>query len=350
MKDIDLIRYSRPARAGAGKRSRSIKIANTLLLLLLAISTAALVLILYVSGILSKFQYDDQFTQDDAALGVYKSYEDRITNIALFGVDQRGNESSRSDSIMVMTIDGKNNKVKLSSFMRDSRVEIEGHGLDKLGHAYMYGGPELAVKTLNQNFKLDIRNYVTVNFSQLADIVDAVGGVEIEVKDYEVKQLNKLIRDQRSLGINGTEISSAGLQTLDGPQALAYARIRKAGNGDFERTDRQRQVLQSIFNKALSLKPLEYPRAANMILPHVTTSLSLNECLGFAGILSQDGVKMEDLRFPLKKDYEGSGTATIGGISYVVFDIEATADSVRQFIFDDINPEEEPATADAAKE
>ena len=123
--------------------------------------------------------------------------------------------------------------------MRDSYVNIDGRGMDKINHAYAFGGPQLAVKTINSNYKLNIKDYVAVNFSTLPKLVDAVGGVDINIKDYELSEL-------RDFGINST-----GLQRLDGEQALMYARIRFVGNGDYERTERHRTILNSVFNKLM---------------------------------------------------------------------------------------------------
>lgn len=114
-----------------------------------------------------------------------------IVNIALFGVDQRNNqEQVRSDSVMILSVDKKHNKIKIISLMRDTYVEIEGYGKTKLTHAYYYGGPQLAVKTINQNFGTNITEFATVNFQQMAAIIDAVGGVEIDISEAERKNAN----------------------------------------------------------------------------------------------------------------------------------------------------------------
>ncbi|MEG2429653.1 MAG: LCP family protein, partial [Oscillospiraceae bacterium] len=120
-----------------------------------------------------------------------------ITNIALFGVDQRKpNQPSRSDAIMILSVDKKHNKIKVSSVMRDTLVEMDGRDKDKITHAYYYGGAQLAVKTLNQNFNLNISEYASVNFSQMAKIIDAVDGIQIDITEAERKEINGTIIDQ----------------------------------------------------------------------------------------------------------------------------------------------------------
>lgn len=263
-----------------------------------------------------------------------------ITNIALFGIDERAGETHfRSDAIIIASIDKQHNKIKLSSIMRDTLVSIEGHGENKLGHAYYYGGPQLAVKTLNQNFGLDIREYVTVNFAQLAGIVDAVGGVEIDVSEAEMADANNSIWEQVQVaGLAPTPIEQPGLQTLNGTQAVAYARIRHVGNADMARTDRQREVLGQIFQKALSFSPLQYPEFARQFLPMVETSLDLGEILDLAGIMIRD-VELMDARFPANSDFIGSGEIIIDGVSYVNADLETMREGLHRFIYD------EPETA-----
>ncbi len=158
---------------------------------------------------------------------------------------------------MIATVDKRHNKIKLASVMRDSYVPIDGYGKNKLNSAYFYGGPELAIKTLNQTFGLDISDYVTVNFSEMAAIVDAVGGVEIDISEAERKDANHNMIEQAAMdGSQVDTIQKAGLQTLSGMQAVGYARIRHVGNADFERTQRQRNVMQAIFKKGKEISPI----------------------------------------------------------------------------------------------
>lgn len=264
---------------------------------------------------------------------------DAIVNIALFGVDQREGETAfRSDAIMILSVDKQNAKLKLSSIMRDSLMEIEGHGQTKITKAYFYGGPELAVKTLNQNLKLNIREYATVNFQEMAAIIDAVGGVEIDISEAERQNANNSIWEQSEVaGLSPDYIAAPGLQTLNGTQAVAYARIRYVGNADFERTSRQREVLRKVFDKALDLNPLQYPSFAKKFLPTVETSLDLGDILSLADILLKKPT-LEDVRFPTNADLIGNGSITVNGETCLNLDLDATSEKLHAFIYDDINP------------
>lgn len=218
-----------------------------------------------------------------------------IINVAFFGIDTRANDydGSRADTIMIASLDKVHKKIKLTSIMRDTYVNIPGEKYDKINHSYAYGGPELTIKTINQNFDMNIQDYVTVNFSALEKIVDAVGGVEINVRSNEIDHINS---------DSTAKVTAAGVQTLDGQQALSYSRIRYIGNGDYERTERQRTVLQNVINKVLNNKSL--PQALSLIeilSPYIQTSLDNGELVGLATSVFTSGIKdMEDTRLPLE--------------------------------------------------
>ena len=161
---------------------------------------------------------------------------DGYTNIALFGVDSRANEltkNTRTDCIIIASINNKTKDVKLASIYRDTYVYIADHGYTKLNHAYAYGGPELSLSTLNKNFDLNVKDFVTINFSALANVIDALGGVDIDITKEELKYVNAYAKDVAR--INGTtveKIKKPGLQTLSGTQATGYCRVRYTAGGD----------------------------------------------------------------------------------------------------------------------
>lgn len=240
---------------------------------------------------------------------------DNYTNIALFGVDSRANElknNTRSDCIMVASINNRTKEVKITSFYRDTYVYIADHGYTKLTHAYAYGGPSLAISTLNKNFDLSITDFVTVNFSALTNIIDALGGVDIKITKDELKYVNAYARDVAK--INGTtvkKIKKAGKQTLNGIQATGYCRVRYTAGGDFTRAQRQRTVLQQIAQKASKANPITLYKLLNEMLPQIYTSLDTNDLLALStGIFSYN--ISEDFGFPFEKD-----TPTIRGASVV---------------------------------
>ena len=319
-------------------KPKKIKLGSIILFILLILLAASG---LYVINLMGELNHNDL---DEDELGIAVPVTDNpndksVTNIALFGVDKRLDQSNvHSDAIMVMSIDKKHNKIKLSSIMRDTLVNIEGYGQNKLTQAYFYGGPELAVKTINQNFKLNISEYATVDFQQMATIIDAVGGVSIDISEAERLDANNSIYEQSAIaGLSQDIITYAGLQTLSGTQAVAYARIRHVGNSDFERTDRQREVLEQLFEKALGMSKLNYPKFARDILPAIETSLDMGEILGLSGIMLRD-VSFQDLRFPLNSELIGDGVIYIGNAQCLNVDIELMTQDLHQFIYEDIIP------------
>ncbi|HLR21176.1 MAG TPA: LCP family protein, partial [Tissierellaceae bacterium] len=247
--------------------------------------------------------------------------DNKTTNIALFGLDQgEDGTTSRSDSIMIASVDKKHKKIKLTSIMRDTYVEIEDQGMDKIGHAYAFGGPELAMKTINQNFNMNIRDFVSIDFAGFQKIIDAIGGVEIDVKPNEVSHV---------------KIDGSGLQTLNGEQALAYSRIRKTGNGDYERTERQRVVMEEMLNKAMSLNVTKYPGLLNETLPYVDTSLSKMEILTLGTNVVTSNIRdIEQYRIPVDEHVEHQ---MINGIFYMIpRDVDDNIALLKKFIYEDV--------------
>lgn len=274
-------------------------------------------------------------------LGINKDIDEKlskydgITNIALFGVDATEGNTGRSDAIMIATIDKVHKKLKLTSIMRDSYVEIQGHGKDKINHAYAFGGHELALKTLNENFDLNIKDFATVNFSSLPKIIDAVGGIELDIRSDELQYINNYINELNTLNkTNASNITSAGTQHVDGTQALAYCRIRYTSGGDGERTERQRIVLSKLFEKFTKVSPTKYPSILNELMPMVTTNLSSSDILSLATtVASMGGSGLEQERFP--KDNYSKGEM-IKGVYYLTFDKDATVKQIHDYIFEDI--------------
>ncbi len=280
-------------------------------------------------------------SKDDRELKIDKkaeSYGDDVINIAFFGLDRRKKEElSRSDAVMILSLDKKHKKVKLSSIMRDSYVNIEGHGKTKLNHAYAYGGPELAIKTINSNFKLNIRDFVAVDFYGLENIINTVGGVEIPVRSDEIKYINSYMQGTAKVENKAVqEVQNPGLQNLNGMQAVAYARIRYTSGGDYERTERQRTVLTAIMNKIKKLGPTEFPKVVSSLLPNVESSLSSTEIMKMGTSAFALGIdNVEQQRFPLDNYCEGK---PIDGIYYLLFNEEKTIDQMHKYIFEDIKP------------
>ncbi|MBO5348478.1 MAG: LCP family protein [Clostridia bacterium] len=205
-------------------------------------------------------------------------------NIALFGIDARSDTfgtGNRSDCIMIISLNEKTNDVKIMSVYRDTYLNIDGHGLDKVTHAYSYGGPKLALNTLNQNLDLNITEFVAINFDTVRTVVDSVHGIQMNLDSQEVKYINSYINSlNKQFGTSSKNINKSGTYTLDGVQALAYCRIRYTDGGDYKRTERMRDVLTAVFNKAKTMGVGELNNLADTILPHVSTNLKENEIIG----------------------------------------------------------------------
>lgn len=304
-----------------------------------------------LSGFISGYIYLDkintvEISKKDEDLGITKEKKksnkkkvdpkDKIINIALFGGDKRDKYSPiHSDAIMILSIDTGANSIKLSSIMRDTYVNIQGHGMDKINHAYAFGGPELAIRTLNENFNLNIRDYVFVDFFGFEDIVDTLDGIEVDVGKNEVREINKYIREVASIkNETPTLLDGSGIKKLNGSQALAYSRIRKVGNGDFERTNRQRKVLELLFEKALNAGITKYPKLVDSILPHLETSLSKTDIIKYGSQVLGSNIKgMEQSCFPQS---ENCKEERINGISYIVSDLNETEKDIHKFIYGEV--------------
>jgi LCP family protein required for cell wall assembly len=252
-----------------------------------------------------------------------------IKNIALFGVDTRSTESIEglSDCIIVLSIDVQNSTVKMTSILRDSRVYIDGYGYNKINAAYSFGGPELAMDTINSNFNLDIEDYVTVNFAGLADIIDALGGVEVEITEEERVCINDIMDMD---DIDGDYLYESGLVTFTGDQATQYARIRSI-DSDVGRSGRQRTVISAMLAE---IKEMNLPQTIDVIrlgLKTVDTSLSYGELYDLAKLALSSDLKIEDRVIPSEEEAAFGGI--IDGIWYYDYDIEVAAEHLHTFIY-----------------
>lgn len=263
-----------------------------------------------------------------------KAMENPPINIALFAVDKREEDDrANSDVIMVVSINQETGKIKMASIMRDTYVDIDGLGMDKINAAYATGGPQLAIKTINQNFGLDISDYLNVDFYSAAKIVDALGGVTIDVKEAELPYLNTYLNEvaiyEKKTAI---PLKNAGMQNLSGRQAVAYTRIRAVGNGDYERTERQRSVLVALFDKMKTSGQELFPVLATQILPNLETSMSNFTLLGFASsVLNTQNKTIDQARFPLDEHSKGK---RINNIWYLTTNLESTSRAMHQFIYE----------------
>ena len=310
----------------------------TVLVLLSAVFCAGL----YVYRTFLGYNYDSTLYEEDLAAGI--KADENITNIALFGLDPRdGDTQSHSDCTIIVSVDNTRGKIKLISLMRDSLIDLEGYGPEKLNSAYYAGGPSLAIRTINQNFGTDITEYIAVNFEQLVEIVDALDGVEINVQTQEeLDELNRVIRDYGiEQGKTFKSVERTGVQTLDGVQALCYGRIRKGNTGDdWARVERQSIVLEAMFEKVQSMDASGLIGLMQKLIPYVTTSLSPTEIAPLiVGAVQHGTPTIEHTRVPLDGEWDYYGASS----EYILYDVDVAADHIHEYIYNDVYPGETPS-------
>lgn len=269
----------------------------------------------------------DTLTDPNLAVGKTPIYEQKpidpnVINILVIGLDTRtpgGN--GRDDVNMIVSIDRKNNTIKLVSFLRDSLVPIEGHDWNRLNSTYPFGGPGLTINTMNDVFKLDIQRYVKLDFFTLKDIIDAVGGVDVILKDKEITNL-------RSLGYNVSK--GAGVKHLNGNTALAYSRIREIDT-DFQRTQRQRNVLTAALGKARAMGVVQALDLMNKLLPEVKTNIGTGDAISLAReIIGMGGKEMKQLTVPVNGSYSNS---RYKGMLILSVEFDKNASALRDFLY-----------------
>lgn len=330
----DISSVSKPRRS-KGKRRKKRRVLKNLLIAVICLLTAACAgFYLYAYRLINTVKRTPLDKNDIGINSEEPQVYENVRNIALLGLDTRqDNNVGRSDAIVILTVDKAHNKLKLTSIARDTYVAIEGHSKDKLTHAYAYGKSQLAVKTLNQNFNLEISDYVTMNFFGLARVIDYINGVTVNVTEAEKNELNRnIFPEMRSLKMECPDIASAGEQTLNGAQAVCYARIRHI-DSDVQRGNRQKTVLMAMFNKAKSLGALKLPQFAQMFLKECETSLSANDIisLGSWGLISSP--EFEQLSVP-NESIPSSGKI-IKGVWYYVYDLETAKNNIKDFILEE---------------
>ncbi len=341
---------STPPRKKKKKMNRSVKRG---LIFLLIIVAAVLGFIYWqlthnLNGNLSSEA--STYNISDEAATVAKQH--RIINVLVFGVDGREDvEGERSDSTMIATADLEHGSIKVSSLMRDTYVSIPSDSstndstetnsgtsssyssdssygssyssstssadFDKLNAAYSLGGPELALKTVNQNFDTAITDYISIDFTCMVEMVNAVGGVSVDItSEDELYWLNQYLMDVNDkVKTASPDVAGTGTQLLDGSQALAYCRIRYVGNGDFDRTQRQRTVFEQVLNKAMALNPIKQYQLLQSVMPYIKTSLTSNEIMKYAfNVALMHNHQIQQQQIPVDANVE---TGDLNGVSYV---------------------------------
>ncbi len=287
--------------------------------LVLGLEMIILLLLLGTAYVMAKYDKIQQVVIDTDDININEGAEQEgYTTIALFGGDSREGQlgaGTHADTIIIASIDNKTKEIRLVSIYRDTFLKQKDDKYNKANSAYFRGGPEEAISMLNENLDLDIEDYVTVDFKALVDTIDLMGGIEIDIQEEEVQYMNEFL--QETADVAGTEanfIEHAGEQKLDGAQAVTYARIRSTAGGDYKRTERQRLVIEKIFEKAVKTKISTINKIIDKVFEQVSTSFSLKEALGLAAGVA-DYQLGETAGFPFEKQddvrYKNCGSVVV---------------------------------------
>lgn len=281
--------------------------------------------------------YDKLNYEEITSLTAEEMSEDGVTNILLIGNDSRENgDDGRSDAMILLSISSKTDTIYITSLLRDMYVEIPGREEgNRLNAAYSYGGAELLMETVEANFDIEVNRYVRVNFEAFANLVDAVGGIELELTAEEIEYVNGYLVEYNQLlgrpqGTDNMDTSVSGLVHLNGPQALAYTRNRYLGM-DFGRTERQRKVLTAMIQKAPSALLTNGEELLNGLLPNLSTNLTREECLHLslmAGKLLTHEIMSDSI--PQPGTYKN---ASIRGMSVLEVDFEANIEYLKKKLY-----------------
>ncbi len=320
------------------KWKKAVIIAAAVILLL------AVVAFCVVWGIYDGFRTDI----DENNLGISNEIESKygdtdIFNIAIFGVDSRNEDafSGRSDSIIIVSVDKANNVVKLTSILRDSYVSIEGYKDQKITHAYAFGGAELAIKTINQNFNMNITDYATINFFKLADAIDVLGGIDIEITESEMEQINSEATSGDYANYRTVELlTEYGSVHLNGDQAAIYARLRHY-DSDEVRSQRQKNVINALIVQAKQVSPTKYSEVVKTLMSLCETSLSFSEVMSFAPMITKE-ITVEAITVP--GDPENATGGIYDGAWVWRYDLSAASERIHLFIYGEV-----PETTTSAK-
>lgn len=298
-----------------------------------------ILLLLFVLAEVLIFRYVGMVNTVDTGERLYTNgamQDDDVMNVLVIGSDSRSiEERGRTDSMILLSINKKSDEIIMTSFMRDMYVEIPNNGWSKLNAANVYGGPELLMDTIEMNFDIHVDKYVYIDFYSFVDIVDAIGGIELDISDEEAVGMTAPMAEQNKImgKAKGTDYLTSGGKnlTVNGNQALAYARLRYVGNADFERTERQRIVISKIKEKAVTFNPIKLNNFAKASLSHVTTNMTESELFFLANrapfIL---GYETEELRIPEEGMYSYGWH---DGQSTLDVDLEACRNALREKIY-----------------
>ena len=326
-------------KKSSSKRAKKRKKAKMITFAIEAVILVVLLVVLYVlnrTELLSKVTYDDEVVQESVNELTEETLEvmEEYTNIALFGLDTRQagslGKGNRSDTIMIASINNDTKDVKIVSVYRDSYLNLANDKYRKCNEAYSIGGPEQAVAMLNMNLDMKIDYYMSVDFLAVSEVVDLLGGIEIDVDQYEIEHLNNYtVETAKVTGKSTKKLTSPGLQKLDGVQATSYCRIRYTQGDDFKRTERQREVLETIAAKARTMSASQLDSIVKAVFPMCATNMTVDQLLGFAAdALSYEIKGTTGFPFDVVTDSVGSA-----GSCVIPVDMEKNVVQLHSYLF-----------------
>lgn len=313
-------------RSGRKKKKNRLKIIAVIFIFLILAAIGLLVFITHQitgNGVEIVDQEEVDPTADEVLIGKEVQQDDQVFNVLLVGTDSRDPDADmgRSDSMMLLSFNQREGKATAVSFLRDCLVDIEGHGKSRLGHTYAYGGVGLTINTLNQVFGLDIQKYITINFDNLVNVIDELGGIEVTLTEEEAEYYRS----------NGMPDIQAGKVTLTGSQALVHARNRSL-DSDFGRTRRQRDVMYGVYQKVLEKRdPATLMSLINYCVTQVNTNMSVGEIYETAtAVLAVDNLQAQQAVVPMDGSYS---SINYEGMAVLDIDVEANSQHIHELLY-----------------
>lgn len=317
---------SRDMRDTKGRKKKKIPKAAVFFGVVLLIAVGILIFIGYqITGdsvdIVDQDEVDP--TADEVLIGKAVQKEDDVYNILLVGTDSRDPDSDmgRSDSMMLISYNQGKDKATIISFLRDCLVDIDGYGKSRLGHTYAYGGVGLTINTINEQFDLDIQKYITINFENLVNVIDELGGIQVTLTEEEAAYYRE----------HGMPDVQAGTVTLSGSQALVHARNRSL-DSDFGRTRRQRDVMYGVYQKILEKRDASTLLSLiNYCLTQVKTNLSVGEIYDLAtSVLAENNLQTQQGVVPMDGTYQ---SINYEGMAVLDLDLEANKQRIHELLY-----------------
>lgn len=323
------------------KRKKKKKNRKLLMFVFEILILAVLLIAAYFVGMVNRIDFENMNESeaginDDLDKNTLDSLEG-YTNIALFGLDNRSSnnyDSGNSDVIMIASINNKTKEVKLVSVYRDTYLSVGDGKYRKANASYANGGAKQAVQMLNSNLDLDIKDYVCVDWAAMVEVIDALGGLDLEITQAEMQQINKYKKDvDQVTGLTTPELTQYGKVHLDGTQATTYARIRKLAGDDFKRASRQRIVLQAILEKAKKADIVTLTNICNSVVDDISTTLSLSQILSLAKDVASYKVS-STTGFPFDLTTK---TLPVTHDTVIPADLATNVKKLHEYMFDDRN-------------